>query len=152
MTSAQKASLAELVGLKPAEAGAQVNKIETVKVDGVALNITDKAVNVDLSGKVDKAEGKSLIADTEITRLAGMETGAQANVIESIKLNGALIEAVDKCVNIAIPAATASALGLVKVDDETIEAVDGVIGVKAVGISKVFVEDGVELVMNGGNA
>lgn len=77
---------------------------------------------------------------------------AQANVIESIKLNGALIEAVDKCVNITIPAATASALGLVKVDDETIEAVDGVIGVKAVGVSKLFVEEGVELVMNGGNA
>lgn len=86
MTSAQKASLAELVSLKPAEAGAQVNKIETVKVDGVALDITDKAVNVDLSGKVDKVSGKSLIADTEIERLAGMETGAQANVIESIAL------------------------------------------------------------------
>ena len=86
MTSAQKASLAELVSLKPAEAGAQVNKIETVKVDGVALNITDKAVNVDLSGKVDTAEGKSLIADTEITRLAGMETGAQVNKIETIAL------------------------------------------------------------------
>lgn len=90
MTSAQKASLAELVSLKPAEAGAQVNKIETVKVDGVALSITDKAVNVDLSGKVDKVSGKSLIADTEITRLAGMETGAQVNVIETIavKNNG----------------------------------------------------------------
>ena len=86
MTPAQKASLAELVSLKPAEAGAQVNKIETVKVDGVALNITDKAVNVDLSGKVDKVVGKSLIADTEITRLAGMETGAQVNKIETIAL------------------------------------------------------------------
>lgn len=86
MTPAQKASLAELVSLKPAEAGAQVNKIETVKVDGVALNITDKAVNVDLSGKVDKVVGKSLIADTEITRLAGMETNAQENRIETIAL------------------------------------------------------------------
>lgn len=86
MTSAQKASLAELVSLKPAEAGAQVNKIETVKVDGVALNITDKAVNVDLSGKVDKVQGKSLIDDAEITRLAGMETGAQVNKIEKIAL------------------------------------------------------------------
>ena len=86
MTPAQKASLAELVSLKPAEAGAQVNKIETVKVDGVALNITDKAVNVDLSGKVDKVVGKSLIADTEIERLAGMETGAQVNKIETIAL------------------------------------------------------------------
>lgn len=76
---------------------------------------------------------------------------AQPNVIESIKIGGsALTVGADKAVS--IPAATASALGLVKVDDETIEAVDGVIGVKAVGISKVFVEDGVELVMNGGNA
>lgn len=76
---------------------------------------------------------------------------AQPNVIEAIKIGGtALTVGADKAVS--IPAATASALGLVKVDDETIEAVDGVIGVKAVGISKVFVEDGVELVMNGGNA
>lgn len=86
MTSAQKASLAELVGLKPAEAGAQVNKIETVKVNGSALSISDKAVNIDLSGKVDKVSGKSLIADTEITRLAGMETGAQVNKIETIAI------------------------------------------------------------------
>ena len=37
-------------------------------------------------------------------------------------------------------------------DDSTIEAADGVISVKSVGISKVFVEDGTELVLNGGNA
>lgn len=37
-------------------------------------------------------------------------------------------------------------------DGATIESTDGVLSVKAVGISKVFVEDGVELVMNGGNA
>ena len=40
--------------------GAQVNVIESVKVDGVALTPTDKAVNIDLSGKVDKEEGKGL--------------------------------------------------------------------------------------------
>ena len=31
------------------EAGAQVNKLETVKVNGIALNIVDKAVNFDLA-------------------------------------------------------------------------------------------------------
>lgn len=78
---------------------------------------------------------------------------AQANVIESIKLNGTAIDiAADKSVNIAIPAATSEALGLAQADGSTIEATDGVLSVKAVGISKVFVEDGVELVMNGGNA
>lgn len=96
--------------------------------------------------RISTLEGK--VTDDKIAQW----NAAQANVIESIKLNGTLIEAVDKCVNIAIPAATASALGLVKVDDATIEATDGVISVKAVGVSKVFVEDGVELVMDGGNA
>ena len=76
---------------------------------------------------------------------------AQANVIESIKIGGtALTVGVDKVVS--IPAATAEALGLVKADGATIESTDGVLSVKAVGISKVFVEDGVELVMDGGNA
>ena len=37
------------------EAGAQVNIIESVKVDGTALTVTDKAVNIVLSGKVSLA-------------------------------------------------------------------------------------------------
>lgn len=45
-------------------------------------------VDGELAKKVDKVTGKSLIADTEITRLAGIETGAQVNVIEHIRLNG----------------------------------------------------------------
>lgn len=76
---------------------------------------------------------------------------AQPNVIESIKIGGAaLTVGADKAVS--IPAATAESLGLVKADGATIESTDGVLSVKAVGISKVFVEDGVELVMDGGNA
>lgn len=38
------------------EAGAKVNKIEAVKVDGTALAITEKAVNIDLSGYAKKAD------------------------------------------------------------------------------------------------
>lgn len=41
-------------------ANAQVNVIETVKVNGTALTPTSKAVNIDLSGKVDKVAGKGL--------------------------------------------------------------------------------------------
>ena len=40
--------------LEGIEATAQVNKIETVKVDGTALAISNKAVDIDLTGKVDK--------------------------------------------------------------------------------------------------
>lgn len=40
--------------LQGIETGAQVNDIETIKVDNSALTITDKTVNIDLSGKADK--------------------------------------------------------------------------------------------------
>lgn len=41
-------------------AGAQVNVIEAVKVDGTALTVTDKAVNIDLSGYAKKTELSSV--------------------------------------------------------------------------------------------
>lgn len=47
-TTAEKTKLAGI------EEEAQVNKIESVKVDGTALAITNKAVDIDLTGKVDK--------------------------------------------------------------------------------------------------
>ena len=76
---------------------------------------------------------------------------AQANIIEAIKANGtALTIGADKSVN--IPAATAETLGLVKADGDTIVANEGVLSVNSVGISKVFVEPGTELVLYGGNA
>ena len=52
-------------------------------------------VDGELAKKVDKVTGKSLISDTEIERLAEIETGAQVNVIEHIKLNGKEVVAGD---------------------------------------------------------
>lgn len=119
-----------------------------------ALQIGDYAKAADLTalaGRVDTLEKKPAAGIT--AKQIAQWDAAQANVIESIKLNGTAIDiAADKSVNIAIPAATSEALGLAQADGSTIEATDGVLSVKAVGISKVFVEDGVELVMNGGNA
>lgn len=103
-----------------------------------------------LSAQAHQHTNKTILDEISAEKIADWDAG-QANVIEIIKANGtALAIGADKSVN--IPAATASALGLVKVDDSTIEAVDGVISVKSVGISKVYVEDGTELVLNGGNA
>ena len=75
----------------------------------------------------------------------------QANKIESIKVGDtALTIGEDK--SVALPAATAAALGLVKVDGTSIESNNGVIGVKAVNINTLYVADGDELILNGGNA
>lgn len=68
---------------------AQVNVIEAVKVDNTALKITDKTVNIDLSGKVDKVTGKGLSANDYTTaekeKLAGIAAGAQVNTVTGIK-------------------------------------------------------------------
>ena len=68
-----------------APSNAQANVIETVKVNGTALTPTSKAVNIDISGKVDKVEGKDLSTNdyttAEKTKLAGIAEGANKTVI-----------------------------------------------------------------------
>ena len=65
--------------------------------------IYDKAeLDALLANKVDKVEGKSLVSNAEITKLAGIEAGAQANVIEEIKVNGVKVEPTAKAVNIDV--------------------------------------------------
>lgn len=65
------------------ESGAEVNVIETVKVDGTALTVTDKAVDITLSGKADKADltvtpGTGLNADKTTIQL---KSGVTATVL-----------------------------------------------------------------------
>jgi len=95
---------AEKEKLTAIEAGAQVNIIESITVDNVAQAVTDKGVNIDLSGKVDKVQGKQLSTEdyttAEKTKLAGVETGAQVNVVETIKVDGTSLTVTDKAVNI----------------------------------------------------
>ncbi len=104
----------------------------------------------DLRAKAHEHANKTILDTINEEKVATWDAG-QANVIEIIKANGTdLTIGADKSVN--IPAATASALGLAQADGDTIEANNGVFSVKSVGISKVYVEDGTELVLNGGNA
>lgn len=103
-----------------------------------------------LSAKAHQHTNMTILDKISEEKVADWDS-AQANVIEIIKANGtALAIGADKSVN--IPAATASALGLAQADGDTIEANNGVFSVKSVGISKVYVEDGTELVLNGGNS
>lgn len=171
-------SLQGLVGETKVETQISTALDSVLKVDGAEkyalASHTHEIANV--TGLQSILDGKATATDVETLQsaVAGLEAkahehanktvldgitedkvnswdAAQPNVIESIKIGGsALTVGADKAVS--IPAATASALGLVKADGATIESTDGVLSVKAVGISKVFVEDGVELVMNGGNA
>lgn len=81
---------AKLTGIA---AGAQVNVIEKIKLNGTEVAVVDKAVDLGsiatttaLDTKVDKVDGKSLVADEEISKLAGVSTGA--NKVEKSDTNG----------------------------------------------------------------
>lgn len=78
------------------------------------------------SSKVDKVDGKGLSSNdytsTEKTKLAGIASGAQANVLEGIQVAGTSISPTNKIAN--IPAATQSASGAMSADDK--KKLDGI--------------------------
>ena len=121
------------------------------KIAGLPDALANRYTKDEADGKfVAKETGKSLVSDTLITKLEGVAEGAQANVVEKVKVNGtALIPDATKSVD--IPAATAAAFGVVKVDGTSIDSTAGVIGVKAVSTDKL--EQGVDtLIFNCGGA
>lgn len=100
-------------------AGAQVNKIESVKVNGTAQTITGKAVDISVPTKTSDLTNDSNFAvdaeyvhtdnnytDAEKTKLSGVATGAQVNTIETIKVNGTAQTVTSKAVDIAVPTKT----------------------------------------------
>lgn len=122
--------------------------IEKLNGDASTTGSVAKAVSdgvTPVANRVTAIENK--VTDNKIAQW----DAAQANKIESIKVGDtALTIGEDK--SVTLPAATAAALGLVKVDGTSIESKNGVIGVKAVNVSTLYVADGDELVLNGGNA
>lgn len=63
-----------------------------------------------LGNKVDKVDGKGLSTNDYTTdekaKLLGINAGAQVNVLESVKVNGAVLTATDKTVDISVPTKT----------------------------------------------
>lgn len=112
---------------------------KTVKDAIETLNITQYAKDADV---VKKETGKSLIADTKITKLDGIAEGAQVNVIEKITVNGTEQTPTKKTI----------ALESYKGDGTSIENnANHTLSVKAVSTD--LLEQGtLPLVLNGGNA
>lgn len=122
--------------------------IDTFKelVDYVATHGSEVAgITAEINKKVDKVDGKSLIDDTLITKLEGIEAGAQANKIESVTVGSTLLDIVDKQVTIPMGA------GL-KGSDEIEIAEDGTLGIKALSFSKITQSETEEIVFDGGGA
>ena len=127
---------------------ANANAIAILNGDSGTTGSVAKAVSdgvTPVANRVTAIENK--VTDDKI---AQWDKG-QANKIESIKVGDtALTIGEDK--SVALPTATAAALGLVKVDGTSIESKNGVIGVKAVNVNTLYIADNDELILNCGNA
>ena len=97
-------------------AGAEVNVLESVSVNGSAQTITSKGVDITVPTKVsDLNNDSNFVADanyvhtdnnyttTEKNKLSGIDAGAQVNVLESISVNGTAQTITSKGVDITVP-------------------------------------------------
>jgi len=97
-------------------AGAEVNVITGIKVNGITSTPTNKVINIVVPTKLsDLTNDNSSVTDSayvhtdnnyttdEKTKLSGIEAGAQANIITGIKVNGVASSPVSKIVSLTIP-------------------------------------------------
>ena len=115
---------------------------------------TSQAVFVAIEGTIE--EYKKVVdsrVDTIESKLYTIENGAQVNILESIKLNGAAQVIDNKSVN--IPIATNTILGIVlssSADNKVSVLNDGTMEVNSINVNKLVQTDGDTLVLNGGSS
>lgn len=82
--------------------------IEYLDKSGLTLLISK--IKTALGGKVDVVSGKSLSTNdyttAEKSKLSGIASGAQVNVIESVKVNGTALKPDSKAVDVTVPTKT----------------------------------------------
>lgn len=110
-----------------------------------------------LAGKVAAEDGKGLSTNdftTELkTKLEGVESGAQVNLIEVVKINGVALNIADKAVN--VPLAAGENAGVVvssAAENKVGVGEDGTMEVNSLSITKLVQAEGDTLVLDGGSA
>ena len=94
-----------------------------------------------------------LFDTTSATKLNGIETGAQVNDLEVVKIAGTALPITDKAVD--IPIATAEALGVVMssaAENKVSVGADGTMEVNSVNVNKLTQTEGEFLILNGGSS
>ena len=110
-----------------------------------------------LAKKVDAEAGKGLSTNDFTndlkSKLDAIEAGAQANVIETVSMNGEALVIAEKGVN--IPLATNTTVGVIKgsdVENGVVIDEQGAASVKNLNVGKLVQTDGDWLILNGGNS
>jgi hypothetical protein len=153
-------AMGKVTGLQDA-LDAKANKGTTLEAYGITdaytKTETEARIQEVLDGLSDTSETAASVAqaletyktandqrvDTIEGKLAGIEDGAQVNVIESVKVGDTVLEITEKAVIIPVGA------GL-KASDEVTIAADGALGIGEVNVNKLVQTDGEFLILNGG--
>lgn len=97
---ANKTAIATLNG-KDTDAGSVAKTVKN------AVDAAQATLQGNIDKKVDKVEGKGLSTNDyttdEKTKLEGIATGAQVNVIETVKVNGVALTPTSKAVDVTVP-------------------------------------------------
>ena len=121
---------------------------------GISANANGLKKNADgLALEIATADKAGAMSAAMFNKLSAIAEGAQVNTIEGALLDG--IAATIENKQIVIPTATSAAAGLVystDADNGVAVAEDGTMSVNRIATSKLFVPDGEELILNGGDA
>jgi len=150
-------------------AGAEKNIINSVDTTQFSIDAERKLSLLDiamskvtglsaaLDGKVNTEEGKGLSSNdftTELlNKLTGIESGAQVNDLEVVKVAGTALPISDKAVD--IPKATAEALGVVlgsAAENKISVDADGTMEVNSVNVNKLVQTADEYLILDGGSS
>ena len=162
-------AIGKVAGLTDALAG----KVD--KVEGSRLITSDEATKleklvlsedgtVEVSGEINASNVKELgswiatnrdtvlglLSTANETKLNGVESGAQVNKIEQVKVGGTLLEIAEKVVNIPI---AGESLGVVKSasgENKIAVAKDGTMEVNSLNVNKLAQGEGDTLILDGG--
>ena len=122
---------------------------EWMVINGAWACIGD--TTVDLTNYVQKDDATYTGALTDIANLKAV--GAQANVLEAVKINGTALTITDKAVDIGIATSTVLGVVLSSTDENKVTvASDGTMEVASVNVNKLVQTAGEQLILNGGNA
>jgi hypothetical protein len=128
------------------------------KITGLT-NAAGEAVTLKslLDSKVDVVNGMGLssndFTNSLLDKLTNIESGAQANVLEVVKMAGVALNVIDKSVD--IPVATNTLLGIVmgsNAENKVSVVEDGTMEVNSINVNKLTQTDGDELILNGGSS
>ena len=118
-------------------------KVDKDKVDGLTALLEEK---------VDKVAGSRLMTDEEGTKLAGIDAGANVNILEKVMINNEALTISEKGVNIPIGGESLGTIKSATGENKVTISADGEGSVPSVNVNTLVQTTGETLILNGGSS